>query len=174
MTPSQSQSVLDRQINNLWNNWFEKEEEVFELNKNQDRPSKLKTFYQQILQLDDKSQKLVNKKAETLRDPDISLKRKVETEKCFQYLNAEWLPYIHGETNMTVQQNQNVQLTSDAEPTAATKSQSVVGVSQRIAENANINKDNDSKASSDKRAKKAEKFAVLEKDFAAKMRLKKI
>ena len=35
-------------------------------------------------------------------------------------------------------------------------------------------KDNDLKASSDERDKKAEKLAALEKDFAAKMRLKKI
>ena len=88
-------------------------------------------------------------------------------------MNAEWLPYIHGETNMTDQQNQTVQLTSDAEPIAAKNSQSVVGVSQRTAENGNPNKDNNSKASSDKRAKKAEKLAALEKDFASKMRLKK-
>ena len=77
----------------------------------------------------------MNKKAETLRDTDISLKRKVETEKYFQYLNAEWLPYIHGETNLTDQQSQTVQLTSDAEPSTAKNSQSVVGVSQRTVEN---------------------------------------
>ena len=53
---------------------------------------------------------------------------------------------------MTDQQKQTVQLTSDAEPTAAKISQSVVGVSQRTVENGNPNKDNDSKASSDKRA----------------------
>ena len=139
---------MDRQINNLRNNWFEKT--GFELIKNRDRQSKLKTLYQQILQLDDKVQKLVNKKAETLRDPYISLKRKIETEKYFQYLNAEWLPYIHGETNMTDQENQTVQLTSGAEPTAAKNSQSVVGVFQRTVENGNPNKDNYSKASSDK------------------------
>ena len=115
MTPSQSQSVLNRKINNLRNNWFEKQKEGFELIKNLDRPNKLQTLYQQILQLDDKVQKIVNKQAEILRDPDISLKRKVETEKYFQYLTAEWLPYIYGETNMTDQQNQTVQLTSDAE-----------------------------------------------------------
>ena len=136
---------MDRQINNLRNNWFEKQKEGFELIKNQDRPSKLKTLYQQVLQLDDKVQKLMNKKAETLRDPDIFLRRKIETEKYFQYLNAEWLPYIHGETNMTDPQNQTVQLTSDAEPTAAKNSQSVVGVSQRTVENGNPNTDNDSR-----------------------------
>ena len=75
---------------------------------------------------------------------------------------------------MTDQQNQTVQLTSDAEQTAAKNSQSVVRVSQRTIGTGNQNKDNDSKASSVKRAKKAEKLAALEKDFAAKMRLKKI
>ena len=173
MTPSQSQSVLEQKINNLRNTWFEEQKEGFELIKNRDRPSKLKTLYQQILQLDDKVQKLVNKNVETLRDPDISFKHKVETEKYFQYLNAEWLPYINGEKTMTDQQNQTVQLTSDVEPTAARNSQSVVGDSQRTVENGNPNKDNDSKASSNKRVKKAEKLAALEKNFAAKMRLKK-
>ena len=118
MTPSQSQCVLDRQINNLRNNWIEKQEEGFELIKNRDRPSKLKTLYQQILQLDDSVQKLVNKKAETLRDPDISLKRKLETEKYFQYLNAEWLPYIHGETNMSSQQSQSTLHANEEQPPA--------------------------------------------------------
>ena len=118
MTPSQSQSVLDRQINNLRNNLVEKEEEGFELIEKRDRPSKLKTLYQQILQLDDSIQKLVNKKAETLRDPDISLKRKLETEKYFQYLNAEWLPYIHGETNMSSQQSQSTLHANEEQPPA--------------------------------------------------------
>ena len=91
-----------------------------------------------------------------------------------QTLNADGLPYIHGETKLTDQQNQTAQLTSDAEPTAAKSSQFVVGVSQQTAEHGNPNKDNYSKTSSDKRAKKAEKLAALEKDFASKMRLKKI
>ena len=118
MTPSQSQSVLDRQIKNLRNNWFEKQEEGFELIENRDRPSKLKTLYQQILQLDDSVQKLVNKKAETLRDPDISLKRKLETEKYFHYLNSEWLLYIPGETNMSSQQSQSTLHANEEQPPA--------------------------------------------------------
>ena len=118
MTPSQSQSVLDRQINHLRNNWFEKQEEGFRLIENRDRLSKLKTLYQQILQLDDSIQNLVNKKAETLRDPDISLKRKLEREKYFQYLNAEWLPYIHGETNMSSQQSQSTLHANEKQPPA--------------------------------------------------------
>ena len=89
-------------------------------------------------------------------------------------LFADWLPYIHGETNMTDQQNQTAQLTSDAEPTAVDSSQSVLGVYRRTAEHGNPNRDNDSKASSDKRAKKAKKLAALEKDFASNIRLQKI
>ena len=115
---SQSQSVLDRQISNLRNNWLEKKKEGFELIKNWDRPSKLKALYQQILQLDDSVQKLVNKKAETLRDPEISLKRKVETEKYFQYLNAEWLPHIHGQTNTSSHQNQSTLYANEEQPPA--------------------------------------------------------
>ena len=64
-------------------------------------------------------------------------------------------------------------MTSDAEPTAAKSSQSVVGYSQRTAANGNPNRDNDSKASSDKRAKQAERRGAIEEDFASKMRLKK-
>ena len=71
-------------------------------------------------------------------------------------------------------ESKTVQLTSDAEPTAAKNSQSVVEVSQRTVENGNPNRDNDLKASSGKRAKKAEKLPALEKNFASKMRLKKI
>ena len=74
---------------------------------------------------------------------------------------------------MIDQQNQTVQLTSDAEPTAAKTSQWIEGVSQRTVENGNPNKKNKSKATSDKRAKTAEKLAALEKDFASKMKLKK-
>ena len=62
----------------------------------------------------------------------------------------------------------NCSMTSDAEPTAAKNSQSVVGVSQRAVEKGNPNKDSDSKASSDQRAKRAEKLAALEKDIASK------
>ena len=91
-----------------------------------------------------------------------------------QILNADWLPYIHGGTNMTDLQNQTVQLTSDAEPTVAKTSQSVVGVPHRTADNGNPDRDNGSNASSDKRAKKAVTIAALEKDFASKIRLKKV
>ena len=60
----------------------------------------------------------MNRKAETLRDPDISLKRKVETEKYFLYLNADSLPYIHGQTNMSSQQNQSTLHAIEEQPPA--------------------------------------------------------
>ena len=141
--------------------------------KNNDRPSKLKIIYQQVLKLDDSFCILLRKRANLHHDPELFEGYEAERINFLQKLNDYWLPYIHGETNMTDQQMQTVQLTSDAVPTAAKNSQSVVGVSQRTVENGNPNKDNNSKASSDKRAKKAEKLAALEKDFALKMRLKK-
>ena len=69
---------------------------------------------------------------------------------------------------MTDQQNQTVQLTSDAEPTAPKNSQPVVGVSQRTVESRNPNKDNDLKASSDKRAKKGRKTCGFGERFCSK------
>ena len=175
MTPSQSQDILHKQISNCQQQQPEaKTQEGQELIKNNDRPSKLKTIYQQVLKLDNSFCILLRKRANLLRDPELFEGYEAERLNFSQKLNAEWLPYIHGETNMTDQQNQTVQLTSDAEPTAAKNSQSVVGVSQRTVENGNPNRDNDSKASSGKRAKKAEKLAALEKDFASKIRLKKI
>ena len=127
-----------------------------------------------MLKLDDSLCILYRKRANILRDSELFERDETQRLNFLQTLNADWLPYTHGETNMTDQQNQITQLTSDAEPTAAKSSQSVVGVSQRTVENENSNKDNNSKASSNKRAKKAEKLAALEKDFASKLRLKKI
>ena len=173
MTPSQSQDILHRQISNCQEQLEAKTQEGQELIKNNDRPSKLKTIYQQVLKLDGSFCIPFRKRANTLRDPKLFERYEAERLNFFQKLNADWLPYIHGETNMTDQQMQTVQLTSDAEPTAAKNSQTVVGVSQRTVENGNPNKDNNSKASSDKRAKKAEKLATLEQDFASKMKLKK-
>ena len=174
MTPSQSQDNLQRQLSNCKKRLDEKTQEGQELIRNNDRSSKFKTIYQQILKLNDSYCTLSRKRATTLRDTELLERYEAERINFLQTLNAEWLPYIHGETNMTDQQKQTVQLTSDAEPTAAKNSQSVVEVSQRTVENGNPNKDNDLMASSDKRAKKAEKLAALEKDFAAKMKLKKI
>ena len=150
MTPSQSQEILHRQISNCKKRLDEKIQEGQELIRNNDRSSKLKTIYQQILKLDDSYCTLSRKRANTLRDPELFDRYEAERLNLLQTLNAESLPYNHGETNMTDQVNQTVQLTSHAEPTAAKISQSVVGVSQRTVENGNSNKDNDLKASSDK------------------------
>ena len=104
---------------------------------------------------------LNRKRANFLRDSELFERYEAERLNFLQKLNADWLPYIHGETNMTDRQNQTAQLTSVAEPTAAKSSQFVVGVSQQTAEHGNPNKDNNSKASSDKRAKKSRKSLRL-------------
>ena len=174
MTPSQSQDILQRQISNSKKQIEAKIQEGQELIRNNDRSSKLKNIYKQVLKLDDSLCILNRKRANFLRDSELFERYEAERLNFLQKLNADWLPYIHGETDMTDQQNQTAQLTSDAELTAAKSSQFVVGVYQQTAENGNPNKDNNSKASSDKRAKKAEKLAALEKDFASKLRLKKI
>ena len=174
MTPSQSLDILQRQISNPKKQIEAKIQEGQELIRNNDRSSKLKTVYKQVLKRDDSLCILYGKRANILRESELFERYKAQRLNFLQTLNADWLSYIHGETNMTDQQNQTAQLTSDAEPTAAKSSQSVVGVSQRTVENGNPNKDNNSKTSSDKRAKKAEKHAALEKDFASKLRLKKI
>ena len=174
MTPSQSQDILHRQISNSKKQIEAKSQEGQELIRNNDRSSKLKTIYKRVLKLADSLYNHYRKRANILRDPELFERYEEQRINFLQTLNADWLPYIHGETNMTDQQMQTVQLTSDAEPTTAKNSQTVVGVSQRTVENGNPNKDNNSKASSGKRAKKAEKLAALEKDFASKMRLKKI
>ena len=174
MTPSQSQDILQRQISNSKKQIEAKIQEGQKVIRNIDRSSKLKTIYKQVLKLDDSLCILNRKRANFLRDSELFERYEAERLNFLQKLNSDWLPYIHGETNMTDQQNQTAQLTSDAEPTAAKSSQFVVGVSQQTVENGHPNKDNNSKASSDKRAKKSEKLAALEKDFASKMRLKKI
>ena len=146
MTSSQNQDFFHRQISNCQKLLETKTQEGQELIRNNDGSSKLKTIYQQILKLDDSLCILLRKRANILRDPELCERHKVERLN----FNAGWLPYVHGETNMTDQQNQTARLTSDAEPTAVKTSQCVVGVSQRTVENKNSTMDNDSKASPDK------------------------
>ena len=167
MTPSQSQDILHREIINCRKQLEGKTQEGQDLIRNNDRSSKLKTIYQQVLTIDDSICILLRKRANILFDPELFERHEAERMKFLKTLNA----FGYGETNMTDQQNENAQLTGDAEPTAAKISQSVIGVSQRTVENGNPNKDNDSKASYDKRAEKAEKLASLEERIASKMRM---
>ena len=90
-----------------------------------------------MLKLDDSLYILYRKRANILRDPELFERYEEQRINFLQTLNADCLPYIHGETSMTDQQMQTVQLTSDAEPTAAKNSQTVVGVSQQTAEHGN-------------------------------------
>ena len=84
--------------------------------------------------------------SDILRYPELFECQEAERLNFLQTINADWLPYINGETNKRDQQNQTAQLTNDAEPTATKTSQCVVGVSHQTYENGNSNKDNDSKA----------------------------
>ena len=56
------------------------------------------------------------------RGPELFERYEAQRLILLQTSNADWLPYIHGETNMTDQQNQTTKLTSDEEPTAAKSS----------------------------------------------------
>ena len=143
------------------------------------------------MQLDDSVQKLVNKKAETLRDPDISFKRKLETKKYFQYLNAEWLPYINGETNMSSQQSQSTLHANEEQPPANNVHQleQNVGIPEvnqnhdstsyattntvtRIVQTINQDTENGSETSSGKR-RIEEKMRDFENEFETKLQLER-
>ena len=124
MTPSQSQGILHRAISNCRKQLEAKTLEGQELIRNNDRSSKLKTIYQQLLKLDDFLCILLRKRANILRDPEFFERYEAERLRSLQTINADWLPYIYGETNMTDHQNQTAQLASEAELTAAKTSHS--------------------------------------------------
>ena len=95
MSQSQNRDNLERQFNNLRYHWKEKQQEDFELIKNQDGPSTLKIIYRQIF---------FTTAFKTLLTRKLRL---VEIQKClknsklrkvyFHFLNAQkWLPYNHG------------------------------------------------------------------------------
>ena len=117
---------MHRQISNCGKQLEAKTQVGQELIRSNNRSSNLKTNYQQLLKLDESLCLLLRKRANILRDAESFALQEAERLHFLQTLDADWLPYIHGETNMTDQQNQTVQLTSDAEPTFANTSQSSV------------------------------------------------
>ena len=122
MTPSQSQDILHRQISDCRKKLEAKTQEGQELIRSNDRSSKTKTNYQQLLKLDESLCNLLRKRAIFLLDQELLESHEAERLNFLQTFNADWLPYFHGETKMTDQQNQTLQLTTDAEPTAANTS----------------------------------------------------
>ena len=119
MTPSQSQNILDSQISSNRKQLKAKTQEGQEQIRNKDRSSKLNTNYKQLVKLDDSLCILLPKRANILRAPELFKRHEAERLYFLQTLNTDWLPDIYEETHMTDQQNQTVQLSSDAEPTAA-------------------------------------------------------
>ena len=118
MTPSQSQDILQRQISNSKKQIEAKIQEGQELIRNNDRSSKLKTIYKQVLKLDDSLCILNRKRANFLRDSELFEHYEAERLNFLQNLNADWLPYIHGETNMSSQQSQSTLHANEEQPPA--------------------------------------------------------
>ena len=99
---------------------------------------------------------------------------KIQQREFFINLEADWLSYIHGQTNMADQQNQTPLQSRAAEPND--KVPRFMGETSQVSvrNQQKENQDNESKASSDKKAKKAERLAALDREFNTKMRLRKI
>ena len=132
---------MHRQISNCRQHFEAKTQEGHKLISNSDRPSKPKTIYQRLLKLDESLCEyfLLRKRVNILCDLELFERYEVKRRNLLQTLKADCLQYLHAETNMTDRQIQTAQLTSDAEPTAAKTSESVVVVSQRTVENGNAN-----------------------------------
>ena len=174
MTRSRSHSNLERQIKHYAKQIELKEKEGYELIKNKDRPSKVKTVYNQILQFDISLEKLLDKSGDIFNNLELYRRHKIQRREFFINLEADWLPYIHGQTSMADQQNQTPLQSRAAEPNGRVP-RSLGETSQACIKNQQKeNQDNESKASSEKRAKKAEKLAALDKEFNTKVRLRKI
>ena len=116
MTPSQSQDMLHGQISKCQKQLEEKSQEGQELIRNNDRSSKLKAIYQQVLKLDDSLCILLWKRAYIHRDPELFERCETERLNFLQEINADWLPYIHGRKIMSNQQSHSTVSASEAEP----------------------------------------------------------
>ena len=116
MTRSRSHSNLERQIKHCAKQIELKEKEGYELIKNKDRPSKFKTVYNQILQFDISLEKLLDKRGDIFNNLELYRRHKIQQGEFFINLEADWLPYIHGQTSMADQQNQTPLQSRAAEP----------------------------------------------------------
>ena len=131
-----------------------KEKEGYELIKNKDRPSKLKTVYNQILQFDISLEKLLDKRGDIFNNLELYRRHKTQQREFFIILEADWLPYIHGQTSMTDQQNPTPLQSRAAEPNDKVP-RSMGETSQVSVKNQQKeNQDNESKASSEKKQRK--------------------
>ena len=188
MTPSQSQDILQRQISNSKKQIEAKIQEGQELIRNNDRSSKLKTIYKQVLKLDDSLCILNRKRANFLRDSELFDCYEAERLNFLQKLNADWLPYIHGETNMSNQQSQSTLHANEEQPPANNVHQleQNVGIPEfnqnhgntsnattnTVTRTINQDKENASEASSVKR-RVEERMKEFEIEFEAKLQIER-
>ena len=106
MTWPRSHINLERQIKHCLKQIELKEKEGYELLKNKDRPSKVKTAYSQILQFDISLEKLFDKRADIFNNLDFYRRHKIRQRKFFINREADLLPYIHSQASMENQRNQ--------------------------------------------------------------------
>ena len=71
-----------------------------------------------MLKLDDSLCILNRKRANFLRDSELFERYEAERLNFLQKLNADWLPYIHGETNISSQQSQSTLHAHEEQPPA--------------------------------------------------------
>ena len=153
VTRSRSHSNLEIQIKHCAKQIELKEKEGYELIKKKDRPSKVKTVYNQILQFDINLEKLLDKKGDIFNNLEFYRRHKIQQREFFINLEADSLPYIHGQTSMADQQNQTPLQSRAAEPND--KVPRSMGETSQVSVNnqQKENQDNESKASSDKKNK---------------------
>ena len=109
MTRSRSRSNPDKQIKTSSEQLRQKTREGYDIIKNKDRPSKIKTIYQQIKDIENRFQQLLEKQSGLNSDC-------TEQQKLFKSLNNDWLPYIHGQKIMSNQQSFSTVSASEAQP----------------------------------------------------------
>ena len=98
MTGSQSRSKLDKQIENCSEQLRQKTQEGYDTIKNKDQPSKLKTVYQQIQEIDNRFQQQLDKLS-------CLKSHRTKQQRLCKKLNAVCLSYIQGQKSMLNQQS---------------------------------------------------------------------
>ena len=111
VTRSRSHSNLETQIKHCVKQIELKEKESYELIKNKDWPSKVKTVYYQVLQFDISLEKLLDKRCDIFNNLGFYWRREFSNN-----LEADWLRYINGQTSKADQQNQTPLQSRAAEP----------------------------------------------------------
>ena len=111
MNRSRSRSNLDKQIETWSEQLRQKTPEGYDIIKNKDRPSKLKTFYQQIQEIDNQFQQQLDKQS-SLNS------HRTEQQRLCNKLNAVCLSYIQQQKSKLIQQSSSVLQKNEGEAPA--------------------------------------------------------